>query len=239
MEQIVGSSEKVVQDHEQKPILFGCDVVALYPNLDPIAVAQVTRDAVINTNVKFSSVNFYFLIVYLVLSLGENFMKKMGQETCIAKKKKQNSVYSLAATSNRDMSQWDFSHIVLDGNLKRKLIGLTLQLMVLLTTRTTCYKFGGRVYRQKSGQGIGLRGSAALARLVMCTWDRTWGYMQLRFGLIIQIFCRNVDDIRLYLRPLMPGYKWTNKGWMFTQEPDHRSPATRTVEELNKSLEFP
>ena len=236
MDQLLDSSETVMQDPDQKPILFGCDVVALYPNLDPIAVAQVTREAVNNTKVKFSSVNFYFLIVYLVLSLGENFMRKVGLESCIAKKRKQNNVYSLAATSNRDMSQWNFSHIVLDEVLKKKLIGVTLQLMVLLMTRTTCYKFGGRVYRQKSGLGIGLRGSAALARLVMCTWDRTWGYMQLRYGLIVQLFCRYIDDIRLYLRPLLPGYKWTNNGWVFTQDPDDRSPETRTVDELNKSL---
>ena len=137
-------------------------------------------------------------------------MERIGLGQCIAKKKKMNNINSLAAQSNREVDSWDFTGIKLDDHLKKKMIAICLQLMVLLLTSTTCYKFGGRLFRQKSGLGIGLRGSAALARLVMCTWDCTWGYMQFKLGLMVQLFCRYVDDIRLYLRPIMKGYKWSD-----------------------------
>ena len=53
---------------------------------------------------------------------------------------------------------------------------------------------------------------------------------------MVQMFCRYVDDIRLYLRPLMKGYRWTESGWCITDDEDDRSPTQRTIEELNKSL---
>ena len=235
-ERVQRSSECVKQDSDLQPILFGCDVVGLYPNLDPISVAHVTAQSAMNTNVKFSSVNYYFLIIYLVLVLGKSQMERIGLGQCIAKKKKMNNINSLAAQSNREVDSWDFTGIKLDDHLKKKMIAICLQLMVLLLTSTTCYKFGGRLFRQKSGLGIGLRGSAALARLVMCTWDCTWGYMQFKLGLMVQLFCRYVDDIRLYLRPIMKGYKWSDNGWCFTEDEDDRTPSQRTIEELNKSL---
>ena len=234
--QVLQNSEPVKQDMEGKPVLFGCDVVGLYPNLDPISVAHVTAQAVKNTKIKFKAVNFYYLIIYLVLVLGVGQMEKMGLGQCIVKKKKKNNINSLAATSNRDLDTWDFSGIELNDKNKKDLIAATLQIMILLLTSTTCYKFGGKLYRQRSGLGIGLRGSAALARLVMCTWDRSWGYLHYKLGLVVQLFCRYVDDIRLYLRPLLPGYRWTSKGWQYTQEADNRTPVRRTLEELNKAL---
>ena len=236
LENTLEHSVTVAQDTQADPILFGCDVVGLYPNLEPISVAHVTAQAVEKTNVKFKGVNFYFMIVYLTLILGQSQMDKMGLGGCVARKKKVDKVHSLSALSNRNMDAWEFSRIKLTDTLKRKLISVTIQLMVLLMTSSTCYKFGGKIYKQKSGLGIGLRGSAALARLLMCTWDSLWGSMQYRMGLIINLFCRYVDDIRLYLRPILPGYRWTDNGWTYSNEPDMRSPRDRTIEELNKSL---
>ena len=58
-------NEKLIQDQQATPILFGCDVVALYPNLEPIIVAHVAAQTVKESDIKFSGVNFYFLIAYL------------------------------------------------------------------------------------------------------------------------------------------------------------------------------
>ena len=108
-----------------------------------------------------------------------------------------------------------------------------LQVMVLLMTSTTCYRFGGRIFRQTKGLGIGLRASAALARLVMVTWDKTWGYLQLNMGLVVNIFCRYVDDLRLYIRPIAMGWAWSDNGWIYSQTTDDRSPYQRTMQEVN------
>ena len=85
--------------------------------------------------------------------------------------------------------------------------------------------------------GIGLRTSAALARIVMCVRDRTWGRIQLNFGLSIQLFCRYVDDLQFYLRPINRGWMWQDGGWSFRDnDHDDRDMYTRTVEEIGKSL---
>ena len=91
---------------------------------------------------------------------------------------------------------------------KREMIAYMLQLMVLLVTSTTCYKFGGKIFRQRKGLGIGLRGSAALARLIMCRWDATWATIMKNYRLTLMIFYRYVDDIRLALRPINKGWFW-------------------------------
>ena len=36
------------------------------------------------------------------------------------------------------------------------------------------YTFGGKVFKQKEGGPIGLRGTCAVARLTMNFWDRGW-----------------------------------------------------------------
>ena len=164
-------------------------------------------------------------------------MEQLGMGEFIPKyKRKEQPSQSLASTHNRCLDNWDFSQIKLDEMSKKKLISYVVQTMVLLLTTTTCYTFGGKLYRQKSGLGIGLRGSAALARLVMCAWDLTWGRKQLKLGLVVQLFARYVDDIRLLLRPLLPGWYWSNGTWIHKDEQDDRTPLDRTVQEVTKSL---
>ena len=39
-------------------VMVGCDVVGLYPNLDPINVARITADAVRTKKVQFKGVDY-------------------------------------------------------------------------------------------------------------------------------------------------------------------------------------
>ena len=89
-----------------------------------------------------------------------------------------------------------------------------VEILLLALISTTCYTFGGRIFRLLKGLGIGLRASAALARLAMCNWDSVWGYMQMQLGLSVQLFCRYVDDIRLFIFPINKAWTWCiGKGW--------------------------
>ena len=54
--------------------------------------------------------------------------------------------------------------------------------------------------------GIGLRGSAALAKLSMAKWDITWAFIIHRAGIVLNLLYRYVDDIRIYMRPLIRGW---------------------------------
>ena len=191
-----------IQDQDATPVLIGCDVIGLYPNLDPVCIAELCSQAVKKTEVKFKSVNMCFLVIYLCLTLGRSKLEKLGLSQCLPKYKGKDSIKSLTATQNRDTMNWDFSKCEMNEESRRNLIAILLQVMILLLTSTTCYRFGGRIYRQKKGLGIGLRASAAIARLIMCTWDSTWGRIQQQIGLVVLLFARYVDDIRLYLKPI-------------------------------------
>ena len=227
-----------LQDTGAKPIMVGCDVVGLYPNLDPICVAELTAQAVKKSNVKFSAVNYSFLIIYLTLTLGSDQMQRLGLGRFIPKNKGKENIRSLAASQNRNLENWEFENVKLDDTDRRNLVALMLQVMVLLLTSTTCYRFGGKIYKQTDGLGIGLRASAAIARLVMVTWDHTWGALHRRLGLVVLLFCRYVDDVRVLLKPIAKGWRWTDAGWAYSAQDDIRTPYERTLEELNKSLDF-
>ena len=159
--------------------MVGCDVVGLYPNLDPINVARISADAVRHSKVKFKGVDYCMLAIYLVLILGEHTMAKLGLQECIPKRKyadgkKTGNPRSLSNSLNRDTTNWDCSGLNLTDRNKTEMLANLIQLMVLLMTGTTCYRFGGHIYKQKGGLGIGLRGSAAIANLAMGRWDVLW-----------------------------------------------------------------
>ena len=116
---------------------------------------------------------------------------------------------------------------------------MMIQVAVLAMTSTTCYSFAGNLYKQRKGLGIGLRGSACLAGICMCKWDQLWGYLQQSLGVKMILFFHYIDDLRLLLFPIKPGYKWNNdnKSWEEMIDNDLRSPEQRTREELGKSMD--
>ena len=175
--------------------------------------------------------------MYLLLVLGYNRMVKAGLSKCIPRRKCRSNSQSLASPANKDMSNWDFSCVKFSDKDKTEMIAQMVQIMILLMCSTTCYKFGGQIFRQKGGLGIGLRGSAAIARLSMCTWDGLWARLMLAAGISLNLFYRYVDDIRVYMRPLLKGWTWQHDRWVFDpSKQDDRDAHTRTVQEMGKSL---
>ena len=80
---------------------------------------------------------------------------------------------------------------------------------------TSCYSFGGNIYRQKKGAGIGERCSACVARTIMSIWDKLWANTQKIEGLMVALFIRYIDDIRFFLHPINNGWKWDGQSWGF------------------------
>ena len=102
------------------------------------------------------------------------------------------------------------------------------------------YSFGGKLFIQSEGVGIGLRASACLARITMCLWDTRWAREQFNQGLSTLLFVRYVDDLRIYLNTINKGWFWENEKWIFDSkrgEEDERTPEVRTREEINKSFD--
>lgn len=131
-----GDSEGTsIQDMEGEPILMGADVIGLYPNLDPVSVAKITSEAVMNSKVSFGGFNYMYLMVYLLLVLGQSELEKAGLGDCIPRRKIKSESTSLSRKVNKDINSWDFSQITLNEYKKRKMI--MIHLMVLLLTSMT------------------------------------------------------------------------------------------------------
>ena len=222
-----------IQDFTAKPMMIGSDVSALYPSLDIVATAELAQEAVIKSKVKFDGVHFGWLAVYLYLIIGTSGMLTAGLGDAIPRRVENKSdPKSLASKTNKNIHSW-ICNDVLTEDLKRKMIGMMIKISTLVLMETTVYTFGGKIYKQKSGVGIGLRGSASLAKLIMAVWDGKWAKVMLSWGLKVQTYFRYIDDLRLYLFPIKKGWIWTSEGWKFDETCDQRTAMRRTCDEHN------
>ena len=73
-----------------------------------------------------------------------------------------------------DQEQWKFPKVKLTELEKKDLLATVTMMATRVMFKNHLYTFGGRTFRQKKGGPIGLRGTCAIARLVMQIWDAKW-----------------------------------------------------------------
>ena len=72
------------------------------------------------------------------------------------------------------------------------------------------YTFGGRTYHQSEGGPIGLRGTCAVARIIMQIFDRKWGELLSDLRVRVWENVRYMDDARTLLPPFKAGWRWVD-----------------------------
>ena len=126
----------------------------------------------------------------------------------------------------------------MEGTIKREIFARLLQIMTMVFMSSNCYMFAGTIYKQNGGAGIGDRASACIAKVCMAMWDIMWTSTQQTDGLIISLFFRCIDDLRILILPINSGWTLGTKGWKYDKRlKDERSREERTKEEILKSLE--
>ena len=163
-----------------------------------------------------------------------NARKHEGEFNC---KNNQGNPRSLNASINRNMSMWSFRGGTLTHAQKRRILSKIVQIATLVLMNTHSYSFAGKLYKQRRGAPIGLRASACLAKILMSTWDSKWAKIQNKLCLKIFLFYRYVDDIRVYLQPLVPGWRWSECGWIWTND-QTVDPIENTKAEIGRSFEY-
>ena len=223
---------------EGKYLLIGGDVAALYPSLDQTETAYITAKAVQESGLTFSGIDYETMSVYLALTIGIEGMRDWGVGHCYPTKKIDSSSESLSSKSNRDCSSWEYHTYDLNATDRRNMLAAMIHVATLVLMKSSCYTFGGHIFLQQSGAGIGLRASACAAKVVMAVWDICWAKCQKACGLKVNVFMRYIDDIRVYLMSISRGWKWNGSNWEFNSEDnDERDDETRTKDELKKSFE--
>ena len=70
-----------------------------------------------------------------------------------------------------DQELWEFPTVTLKEEEKKLVLATIVGIMVDVLFSTHLYTFGGETFLQKDGGPIGLRGTCAIARVIMCLWD--------------------------------------------------------------------
>ena len=132
---------------------------------------------------------------------------------------------------NIDINNWIVDISLLSERDKRYMVAAMIKMAVIVMGKTTCYSFGGLLYLQTSGAGIGLRGSASLAKGTMGLWDKAWAQIMHSWGIRVKLYMRYIDDLRIYVFPIKPGWSWGRTGWVFNPE------CNTTVSDIRKTCD--
>ena len=114
--------------------------------------------------------------IYLYLVLGEEELINNDLTDWIPRREKwiDSEAKSLAVQINRERSNWRVFTDKIDEKAARKMLGLMIKVLTLVLMDSTCYSFGGILFKQGEGAGIGLRASACMAKIVMGEIDKLW-----------------------------------------------------------------
>ena len=102
------------------------------------------------------------------------------------------------------------------------------------------YTFAGKMYKQKTGGPIGLRGTCAIARLVMQVWDKKWLDRMAKLNVAIELAMRYMDDGRAILYAIKAGWRWAEGELKFCRrwelEDQELTPTERTRRVLHGTM---
>ena len=110
-------------------------------------------EAVKQCDIKFEKLNYEMLAVFLFLILGTSQMYKIGLQACVPRRRFTHSnAKSLAAKTNRDMSEWIVDSYKFSEQIKKEMIARLIQIETIVLMNSSCYSFGGRIYVKKKEQ---------------------------------------------------------------------------------------
>ena len=138
---------------------------------------------------------------------------------------------------------WKFYNFEPTKEEKKKLLAKGVEIAVRMMYNSHLYTFGGKVYKQRSGAPIGLRGSGASLRIIMNLWDSKVLDLLENINWAVRVGFRYVDDIRKLLRAIKMGWRWEKgvmqykKAWEREEEQENLTPTQKTARELKKIYE--
>ena len=114
--------------------------------------------------------------------------------------------------------QWIFPEVTLTEDEKRRILATCTRLLVEILFKNHIYSFGGKWYRQGTGGPIGLRGTCAVARVLMNMWDSLWERRLQSLNVPLEAFMRYMDYGRVLLHPVRRGWRWMGEELQFQND---------------------
>ena len=207
--------------------------------MDMLGTTEMIAETIVNSDIEFKNINLKYLMVYLKLVLGDEILRENGLGAFVPRRTewKCTRAKSLSSQINREMNNWAASVEEVSWEEERLMVALMMKCAILALMDSTCYSFGGQLFKQMWGAGIGLRASACMAKIVMGMIDKRWSGLQASWCLKVYLFFRYIDDLRLFMHPITKGWSWGANGWYYEDNcSDDRSDIERTKMEVAKSL---
>ena len=217
-ERIVMSTESLeedLQDYEVPMVVVGSDVVSLYPNLDVEKVVIRIEEEAKRTDIQFENVDYLEATRYLALNWSHEQCRKSPLRRVLPWRRKNRGVRpGITGEGPRgkergDQEQWEFPRIVLTEEEKRGIIAAVIRVATEAMFQKHYYSFGGKTFHQQGGGPIGLRGTCAVARLIMQIFDRKWEELLGSLNVRTHGVIRYMDDARTFLPPFKAGWRWS------------------------------
>ena len=184
--------EEEIQDFEAEMVIIGCDVESLYPSLDRDETSRIIGEEILRSEIVWEDLDYLEGTRMIALNRSAEWCRthelrrvlpirrgKTGSRPGVTGK-------GPSGPTRGDQEQWKFPVVTLTEREKKLIVAEVTKITTEVMFDHHLYTFCGRVYRQRRGGPIGLRGTCAIARLVMCYWDRQWMAMMLKNRITIK-----------------------------------------------------
>ena len=230
------------------PVIIGADVKALYPSLSDLDTAIICFNAIMDTDIHFTNINYKLASKYIAICMTDEEQRTSGIRDILPKRTTKNGVKPGVTSKPENDENWRFP-IKEPTDLQKKTIFATMVMIgVLEMMNSHLYQFNNKIYLQQAGGPIGLRATCAVARIVMNFWDKKWKEKMEDNNIKRDLEDRYMDDIRVILMAIKEGWRWHQEGlywckeWEEEDKMKEESQETRTsrliLESMNSVLDF-
>ena len=213
--------EEDLQNFEVPQVIIGADVEALYPSLDTEECARIGKAETLRSKIRWNDLDYLEGARFIALNRTADWCRQSDLRRVLpVRRGKTGSRPGVRGKGpmgrgRGDQEQWMFPNITLTEEEKRKITAEVWRIVTEVMFKNHLYTFGGRTYRQRSGGPIGLRGTCAIARLIMCSWDRDWTTMMEERRVKLWRYMRYMDDARVFMPPIRRGWRWVGGELIF------------------------
>ena len=219
--------------------IVGADVRSLFPSLQNVEAARLTRLAVLKSKVQFNDIDYHKALRYISIVGGNELIDRAGLwRVRPIWKGGRPDLITVGGDASRDETNWcDSRHDIMEHE-KRMIIATAMEIGVNVAMSTHVYVFCGRLYLQWAGGPIGLRITACLAALIMKLWDIAWLTLLDREEIDLVDYFRYVDDARSFARPLIHGVRWDGMNFVFKKDWEIEDKESGKTDQQRTTAEF-
>ena len=182
--------------------MLGADVIGLFQNMTSVRTAKITRNEVTRSPIALEGMNYLEISRYIaIMEHMTSGVEKVRR--VLPRRSKDGAKASDISIRNKEInSKYTNTEIELiippfqpTNEEKKEMHGITCEIVVRIKWEKFTYRFGKKIYLQKSGGPIGARITMACSRLVMQQWGEAYTSVLLRSNIRLRMFGNYVDDI--------------------------------------------